>query len=516
MLIIRDGWGYNPDPHGNAVHLARTPVADRFARDYPSTLIRTDGLFVGLPESTMGNSEVGHQNIGAGRIVHQESVRITRAISSGEFYSNQVLEDAVRHAAVRGTALHLMGLASNAGVHARLGHLFACIDLARKHGVTDTFIHAFTDGRDTPPDSSLGFIRQIEDYCAAAGFGRIATVCGRYWAMDRDNRWDRVQRAYRAIVHGHGETAADAYAAVKHYYDNPSGPSLRGDEFISPTVITGEGGSAVGSIKDGDAIIFYNYRGDRPREITRALVEPEFNEFDRGSRRDIRMVTMTAYAPDLNVDVAFPKHMPMQNILGELIGNHELKQFRCAETEKFPHVTYFFNDYRESPFPGEDRQIIASPQVATYDLKPEMSALEVTCEMLDRIGSGVYDAIILNYANGDMVGHTGVLEAAIKAVETVDRCVGQVTDAWLEMGGVAIVTADHGNSEMMIDPNSGRPHTAHTLFPVPLYVLDERCKGTPLRDGGCLADVAPTALDMMELETPPEMTGTSLFRSVDE
>ena len=516
MLIVRDGWGHNPNPHGNAVHLAKTPVADQFARNYANTLIRTDGPFVGLPESTMGNSEVGHQNIGAGRVVYQESVRITQAISNGEFFANPALTAVVRHAATNGTALHLMGLASDAGVHARLSHLLACIDLAQKHGVKETFIHAFTDGRDTPPDSGLGYVEQIEEYCTAIGCGQIATVCGRYWAMDRDNRWDRVQRAYQAIVHGQGETAANARAAVQQYYDDPAGPSLRGDEFISPTVITGEGGRGARGIDDGDVVIFYNYRGDRPREITRALVDIDFNEFDRGSRRDIRMVTMTAYAPDLKVDVAFPKLPAMKSIFGELIANHNLRQFRCAETEKFAHVTYFFNDYRESPFPGEDRQIIASPKVATYDLQPEMSALEVTREVLRRVGAD-YDAIILNYANGDMVGHTGVLEAAIKAIETVDHCVGQVTDAWLDMGGVAIVTADHGNSEMMIDPNSGRPHTAHTLYPVPLYVLDERFKGIPMRDDGCLADVAPTALKMMGLEIPPEMTGESLFiAAVDE
>jgi 2,3-bisphosphoglycerate-independent phosphoglycerate mutase len=527
VLIIRDGWGKNPYPqwnHANAVYLAGHPVADKLLAEYPNVLIHTSGFDVGLPEGTMGNSEVGHQNIGAGRVVDQESVRITKQIRSGEFFDNPTLDETVQNALQKGTNLHLMGLVSDAGVHALLEHLYACLELCKRRGLTRVFLHAFTDGRDTPPNSGLGYIRQIEAKMREIGVGRIATVSGRYWAMDRDNRWPRVEKAFDAIVLGEGPRFESAEAAVTYYYERPSAPNMTGDEFIIPSVI---GDRAPGTdpatgratdvlvpravVKNGDSIIFYNYRGDRPRELTKAFVLNEFSGFDRGPKLDVFYTTMTAYEQGLPVHVAYPKPPKMTNILGELLCNVSLRQFRCAETEKFPHVTFFFNDYREPPFPGEDRQIIPSPQVSTYDLKPEMSAYGVCDEMVKRIDSGVYDMLVVNFANGDMVGHTGKLEAAVKAVEHVDICCGQILEAVGRQNGVAIVTADHGNCEQMIDPATGGPHTAHTTYDVELIVVDDRMKGKTLQENGRLADVAPTALHMMGINKPPEMTGRSLI-----
>jgi 2,3-bisphosphoglycerate-independent phosphoglycerate mutase len=515
VLIIRDGWGKNPYPQwnkANAVFLAKHPIADRIMAHYPTTLIHTSGFDVGLPEGTMGNSEVGHQNIGAGRIVDQESVAITKQIRDGQFYENPVLNQAVKRAIEKKGAVHLFGISSDAGVHGLLEHLYACLELCRRRGADRVFLHAFTDGRDTPPNSGLGYIRQIEAKMRELGVGKIATISGRYWAMDRDNRWQRVEKAYRALTAGEGPKFSSAEAAVQNYYDHPTEPNLAGDEFITPSVISDDGSTPRAVVKNGDSVIFYNYRGDRPREITKAFVLPEFTGFDRGPMLDLFYCTMTAYEQGLPVHVAYPKPPKMKNILAQYISDLGLKQFRCAETEKFPHVTFFFNDYREEPFLGEDRQIIPSPKdVATYDQKPEMSARGVCDEVVRRIDSGTYDLIVVNFANGDMVGHTGVLPAAIKAVEVVDECVGKILDALKKQNGSAIVFADHGNCEQMIDPSTGGPHTAHTTYDVELIVVDDRFKGRKLLEDGRLADVAPTALKIMGLPQPAEMTGKSLI-----
>jgi len=515
VIIVRDGWGKNPYPkwnNANAVYLAKHPVADRIMAEYPSALIHTSGFDVGLPEGTMGNSEVGHQNIGAGRIVDQESVAITKQIRDGKFFDNVELNRCVGRAIETGGSLHLFGIVSDAGVHGLLEHLFACLELCRRRGLSRVFLHAFTDGRDTPPNSGLEYIRKIQAKMNELGVGKIATVIGRYWAMDRDNRWDRVEKAYRAITQGVGAKFTSAEQAVQHYYNHPTEPNMSGDEFITPSVICDDGVTPRAVVKNGDSILFYNYRGDRPREITKAFVIPDFKGFDRGPQLDLFYCTMTAYEQGLPVHVAYPKPPKMISILGEYVSTLGLKQFRCAETEKFPHVTFFFNDYREEPFPGEDRQIIPSPKdVQTYDQKPEMSAQGVCDEVVRRIDSGMYDLIVVNFANGDMVGHTGVLAAAIKAVEIVDACVGRILDAIKKQDGTAIVLADHGNCEQMIDPTTGGPHTAHTTYDVELIVVDDRFKGRKLLDDGRLADVAPTALKMMDLPQPKEMTGKSLI-----
>jgi 2,3-bisphosphoglycerate-independent phosphoglycerate mutase len=544
VIIVRDGWGKNPYSQwnkANAVYLAKHPVADSLLANYPSTLIHTSGFDVGLPEGTMGNSEVGHQNIGAGRVVDQESVKITKEIRSGAFFQNTEMNAAMDNVLKRKSKLHIFGIVSDAGVHGLLEHLYAVLELANRRGVTNVFLHAFTDGRDTPPTSGLGYVRQIDAKMKEIGVGKIATVSGRYWAMDRDNRWPRVEKAYRAIAFGEGAEFPSAEAAVQHYYDNPTKPNMSGDEFVTPSVICHNNGEPIASVGNGDSVIFYNYRGDRPREITKAFVydpfpyqmqvsigdDEELSDevppktpetqtvtmgFERGPKLDLYYVTMTAYESGLPVHVAYPKPPKMSNILGEYVSNLGLKQFRCAETEKFPHVTFFFNDYRDAPFPGEDRQIIPSPtDVATYDQKPQMSAQGVADEVVRRIDSGQYDLIVVNFANTDMVGHTGVLAAAIKAVEFVDARVGQILDAVKRQNGAAIVLADHGNCEQMIDPETGAPHTAHTTYDVELIVVDDRFKGRKLREGGRLADVAPTALQMMGLPKPAEMTGASLI-----
>jgi 2,3-bisphosphoglycerate-independent phosphoglycerate mutase len=397
VLIVRDGWGSNPYPkwnHANAVYLAKHPVDDALMATYPHALIHTSGFDVGLPEGTMGNSEVGHQNIGAGRIVDQESVRITKQIRTGEFFNNPELNAAVTNSLENGSNLHLFGIVSDAGVHGLLEHLYACLELCKRRGLARVFLHAFTDGRDTAPNSGINYIRQIEAKMREIGSGKIATVIGRFWAMDRDNRWPRVERAYRAIVSGEGSMFRSAEEAVIHYYDHPTEPGMSGDEFVTPSVISDTGTTPRAVVRDGDSIIFYNYRGDRPRELTKAFVLPEFSGFDRGKKLNVYYVTMTAYEQGLPVHAAYPKPPKMTNILGELISNKGMKQFRCAETEKYPHVTFFFNDYRDAPFPGEDRQIIPSPRtmpdgspLTTYDQKPQMSAYEVCDEVVRRIDS---------------------------------------------------------------------------------------------------------------------------------
>ncbi len=525
VLIVRDGWGRNPHAEHdafNAVKLAATPRCDELLDRYPAALIHTSGEDVGLPESTMGNSEVGHQNIGAGRIVFQESVRITQSIRSGEFFDNPELVGAVQRAKAGGARVHLMGLASDVGVHSRLGHLYGCIELCKRLDHGEVAIHCFTDGRDSGPFTGKDFVADIEAKCAEIGIGRVASICGRYYAMDRDNRWERVRRAYDLLT-GRGDAPRfdDATAAMQDYYDQPTNDSQRGDEFVTPRTI-GE----PAPIRDGDTVIFYNYRGDRPREITRAFVMDQFHGhvkaspdtgepgFDRGDKLDLCYVTMTAYEQELGqwVKVAFPKPPKMADIAGEYLSRNGFTQFRTAETEKFPHVTFFFNDYRDEPFDGESRQMAQSPRVATYDLQPQMSAPEVCDIVLGRLAAAdCEDMILVNFANGDMVGHTGVLDAAIKAVETVDDCAGKIVDATLNRGGALIVTADHGNAEQMYDPTTDAPHTAHTTFDVECIVVDPDRAGATLRDGGRLADVMPTALQLLGLEPPGEMTGRSLL-----
>lgn len=527
VVIIRDGWGENPHPewdHANAVKIAQPPIDALLRRTCPFTLIKTSGLDVGLPEGTMGNSEVGHQNIGAGRIVDQEQVRITKAIRDGAFYNNPEIVAAIATCQGRRGRLHIMGLASDEGVHSRLEHLYACVSAAARRGLREVYVHCFTDGRDSPPQSGREFIRQIEAELRRIGVGQIASVCGRYWAMDRDNRWQRTERAYRMLTQGAGDAAPSALAAIERYYAHPTEPNMAGDEFIPPTVITEDGLSPVATIRDGDAVIFFNFRGDRPRQLVKAITSAEFPfrasdkggevremGFPRPHKLDLTFVTMTAYESGLPVKEAFPKPPPMKNIAGAFLSDLGLRQFRAAETEKYAHVTFFFNDYREEPFPGEERLLVPSPKVSTYDQKPEMSALELTDAVEKRIAAGVDDLIILNFANPDMVGHTGSLPAAVQACKTVDDCVGRVLKAVEAAGGSAIVTADHGNLEQMIDPATGGPHTSHTTYDVPLYVVGAAFRDKKLRSGGRLADVLPTALAMLGLTPPPEMTGRSLI-----
>lgn len=529
IVIIRDGWGENPYPewdHANAVKLAKPPVDARLRQDWPWTLIATSGFDVGLPEGTMGNSEVGHQNIGAGRIVDQDSVRITKAVRDGSFFSNAELVAAVERCRARESALHIIGLASDGGVHSRLEHLIACVDLAARRGLRKVFLHLFTDGRDTPPNSGLEYVAKIETELARLKVGQIATICGRYWAMDRDNRWQRTERGYRMLTRGDGDAAPTARVALERYYANPSEPTMKGDEFVPPTVISEDGQAPTATIRDGDAVIFFNFRGDRPRQLVTAFTVDKFPYvgrdktgeeremgFPRGRKLDLYFVTMTAYEAGLPVKVAYVKPPKMANIAGEYFSRLGLRQFRAAETEKYAHVTFFFNDYREEPFAGEERQMVPSPKVATYDLQPEMSARPLTELILQRIATGIDDFLLLNFANPDMVGHTGSIPAAVSACKIVDECVGRVLEAIQARGGCAIVTADHGNLEQMIDPETGGPHTAHTTYTVPLYIVGEPFRRAKLRPGGRLADVMPTALAMLGLERPAEMTGRSLIEA---
>ncbi|MHC4543724.1 MAG: 2,3-bisphosphoglycerate-independent phosphoglycerate mutase [Planctomycetota bacterium] len=509
VMIIRDGWGYNPNPDEdayNAVKCANTPVDDMLMAEYPNCLIHTYGGYVGLPDGTMGNSEVGHQNLGGGRIVPQESVRISTAIRDGSFFENEEFENLVEFVKSNNSKIHLMGLCSDIGVHSRLDHLYGLLELAKRNGIEDVFIHAFTDGRDSPPNSGEGYIADIEKKAQEIGVGTIASVMGRFYAMDRDSRWERVQKAYECLRTGKGIKAASAAEAIAKSYEKDVT-----DEFIEPTCIVNSDNEPIAPIEDGDGVVFFNFRGDRPREITRAFVDADFKEFARPAKPDIHYVCMTEYDETLPAQVAFPKLPKMKNILGAYWGSLGLKQFRCAETEKYAHVTFFFNDYTEKPFRGEDRQIVPSPRVRTYDLKPEMSAYEVTDVVLQRLDSNKYDVVVVNFANPDMVGHTGILEAAIKAAETVDECVGRVLDKVKSLGGVAIITADHGNFERMWDKEKNQPHTAHTVGDVPLIIFDDRYKDKKLQEGGRLADVGPTLLEMMGLLQPEEMTGQSLL-----
>jgi 2,3-bisphosphoglycerate-independent phosphoglycerate mutase len=521
LLVIRDGWGRNPHPEQdsfNAVHLAKKPVDDRLHREYPHALIAASGHDVGLPDGIMGNSEVGHENIGAGRIVEQELLRLNKLFADDLIAGNPVWRGAIDRVKERKSRLHLMGIVSDAGVHGMLEHLYGFLKQAKKDGLgpDQVFIHAFTDGRDSPPASGLGYIRQVEEQCRQIGVGKIATVCGRFWAMDRDNRWDRVAKAYAMLTGQKAEaTAPSAEAAVQAYYDKPFNASQKGDEFIVPSWVVGPDGKPIAAIADGDAVVFYNYRGDRPREITKAFVIDGFKEFDRGRKLDLYYATMTAYEEGLPVHVILPKPEKLKNILGQVVSDAGIAQFRCAETEKNPHVTFFFNNYRATPFPGEDRAGPSSPKVATYDEQPEMSSVAVTKLAQEAILSGKYGLIVVNFANPDMVGHTGALAAAVKAVEATDVGLGILLDALAQKHGRGLVCADHGNVEQMWDPVHNVAHTQHTLNLVEAFVVGEGFVAgkTKMRTGGRLADIAPTILQLMDLPKPPEMTGQSLILS---
>ncbi len=499
MLCIMDGFGCRDDARANAIDTARTPNLDKLFATCPHTQIGASGMDVGLPDGQMGNSEVGHTNIGAGRVVYQELTRITKAIQDGDFFENDVLKAAMENAKKPGAALHLYGLLSDGGVHSHNTHLYGLLEMAKREGVQDVFIHCFMDGRDTPPASGKDYVRELTAKCGEIGVGKVATICGRYYAMDRDNRWDRVQKAYDALVLGKGETAACGVCAMQNSYD-----AGNTDEFVLPTVIEG-----TGRIKAGDSVVFFNFRPDRAREITRTLVDPDFNGFERENGCfPLYYVCFTQYDATMpNVEVAF-KPQSLKNTLGEYLAACGKTQLRIAETEKYAHVTFFFNGGVEAACANEDRALIASPKVATYDLKPEMSAYEVAEECCARIASDKYDVIILNFANCDMVGHTGVFDAAVAAVEAVDACVGKVIDAVLAKGGAVLLTADHGNADYMADED-GTPFTAHTTNPVPFLVAG--AGEVALREGGRLADIAPTMLKLMGLAQPAEMSGESII-----
>lgn len=504
LLVVLDGWGIRKEREANAIALAGTPELERISRDFAYAELRTSGLAVGLPEGQMGNSEVGHTNIGAGRIVYQDLVRINRAAESGELVSNPVIRDAMDKAKSEGTAFHLLGLVSPGGVHSSMDHLVALLHAAKQRGLPRVYLHAFLDGRDTPPSSALGFVEGLLPTLRETG-AEIATVSGRYYAMDRDKRWDRVQLAYEAIVHGRGPKAPDALSVIRASYAEKIT-----DEFVKPTVIAHGNGEPVGRVRDGDVCLFFNFRADRARELTRALAFQDFKEFDRGNLKLGRYVCMTQYDETFDLPVAFGPDQPRE-IFPEVLAERQLRQFRTAETEKYAHVTFFFNGGREVVFPGEDRFLVPSPRdVKTYDLKPEMSAREVTAELVKRIDSGAYDFALVNFANPDMVGHTGVLDAAIKAVKTVDECVGHLGDACRRNGWVMAISADHGNCELMIDPETGGPHTAHTLNPVPFYLIHPDYRGAKLRPG-VLADIAPTLLKVMGLPQPSQMNRLGLL-----
>ncbi len=502
-LIIMDGYGVNERHEGNAIFAAKTPNMDKYMAEYPNSVVHASGMDVGLPDGQMGNSEVGHTNIGAGRIVYQELTRITKSIEDGDFFENEALVGAVENCKKNGSALHLMGLLSDGGVHSHINHLYGLLEMAKKNGLEKVYVHCFMDGRDVSPTSGADFAEALVAKMRAIETGKIATVMGRYYAMDRDNRWERVSEAYKAMVYGEGNKDTSAVNAIKKSYNE--GVT---DEFVVPTVITDDEGNALGKLSAKDSVVFFNFRPDRAREITRTIVDADFTGFDR-EFFETYYVCMTQYDASMpNVEVAF-KPQSLVNTFGEYISQKGLRQLRIAETEKYAHVTFFFNGGVESVYDGEDRALINSPKVATYDLQPEMSAPEVTDEVVKRIESGEYDVIVLNFANCDMVGHTGIFDAAVKAVETVDTCLGRTIDAILKMGGTALVTADHGNADQMVDYDTNDVFTAHTTNVVPLVLIGAE-KGAKLKVGR-LADLAPTMLDLMRLEKPAEMTGESLL-----
>jgi 2,3-bisphosphoglycerate-independent phosphoglycerate mutase len=502
VLMVLDGFGVRDDGEDNAIAAARTPNWARFLRTYPHTTLAASEMRVGLPDGQMGNSEVGHLNMGAGRVVYMDSTRITRAVRTGEIGNNAVLAEAMDR--VRDTgALHFLGLVSDGGVHSYQEHLEGLLRMAKGRGLKRVFVHAFLDGRDTPPSSGAGYVGKLQSFLSGLGVGTIATVSGRYYAMDRDKRWERTEKAWRAMVVGEGVGAADPVAAVQESYD-------RGvtDEFVEPIVIAQPGGAPVALMNDGDSAVFFNFRADRARQITRALALEDFDGFARPRRPGLFFVCMTEYDKTFSLPVAFPPQT-LTRILADVMAEHGLPNLRIAETEKYAHVTYFFNGGTEKPWPGEERVLVPSPKVATYDLKPEMSAREITSELLQQLAKDRFAVVVGNFANPDMVGHTGVLPAAVRAVEVVDECLGRIAQAVLAGGGALLITADHGNCEVMRDPVTGQPHTAHTTLPVPFVLVQDGATGA-LRSGGALEDVAPTILGLLGIAPPPEMTGRDL------
>ncbi|MBO6304952.1 MAG: 2,3-bisphosphoglycerate-independent phosphoglycerate mutase [Selenomonadaceae bacterium] len=502
-LIIMDGWGIGKeDDPSNAIKKGKTPNLDKIAKDFPKATLQASGMFVGLPDGQMGNSEVGHTNIGAGRVVYQELTRITKSIADGDFFENKALLKAARDAKAAGGALHLMGLVSPGGVHSHTKHLYGLLELAKREGLQKVYIHCFLDGRDVPPASAHEYLAELEEKIKEIGVGQIATISGRFYAMDRDKRWNRVELAYKAIASADAPKKASSAEAIQaSYADKSEKPEGVTDEFVIPVVIGNYDG-----MKSGDGVIFFNFRPDRARELTHAFTDETFDGFKRVEGLKLSYTTMTQYEKGLNVNIAYPPES-ITNTLGETIAKNGLKQLRIAETEKYAHVTFFFNGGVEKEYEGEDRILVPSPKVATYDLKPEMSAIEVTDKVVEAIKSAKYDFIIMNYANGDMVGHTGVMDAAVKAVETVDTCVGRTVAAIREMGGEVIIIADHGNADMMVDPDTKEPFTAHTTNPVPIYCVSDRVQKV---NDGALCDVSPTLLTLAGLEIPKEMTGKVL------
>ncbi len=504
VLMILDGYGLNEKTEANAVALANTPVMDKLMAEYPFVKGNASGLNVGLPDGQMGNSEVGHLNMGAGRIVYQDLTKITKSIQDGDFFENKALLAACENVKANDSALHMYGLVSDGGVHSHIEHIFGILELAKRQGIEKVYVHCFLDGRDTPPASGKDYVAQLEAKMAEIGVGQVATVAGRYYAMDRDNRWDRVEKAYRALTAGEGVKAASATEGIQASYDQEVT-----DEFVLPMVIEKDG-APVATIKDNDSVIFFNFRPDRAREITRTFCDDEFTGFERGERIKTTYVCFTEYDVTIpNKQVAFVKE-EITNTFGQFLADNGLKQARIAETEKYAHVTFFFNGGIEAPNANEERILVKSPKVATYDLKPEMSAYEVCDKLTAAIRSNEYDVIIINFANPDMVGHTGVQEAAIKAVEAVDECVGKTVEALKEVDGQMFICADHGNAEQLVDYETGAPFTAHTTNPVP-FILVNADPAYKLREGGCLADIAPTLIELMGMEQPKEMTGKSLL-----
>ena len=500
VLMILDGWGISEHKEGNAIAQSNTENMDRLLAQYGHSQLFCSGEYVGLPEGQQGNSEVGHLNLGAGRVVYQELTRINKAVREHTLQDNPAFQNVMAHCMEQNKALHLMGLVSPGGVHRHSSHLYGLLEMAAAKGLKEVYVHCFLDGRDVGPSTGLGFVEELEDKLQQIGVGRIATVSGRYYAMDRDNRWERVEKAYRAMTAGAGETAASAVEAVQQSYDKGET-----DEFVLPTVVQADG-KPVAVIQAGDGVIFFNFRGDRAREISKAFVNREFDGFSR-EYLGVQYVAMTQYEEGLDMTVAFPPQ-DLQNTLGQVLADNQVKQFRVAETEKYAHVTFFFNGGVEEPNPLEDRLLVPSPKVATYDLQPEMSAIEVKDKLIEAIKGGEYPFILVNFANTDMVGHTGIPEAAQKAVETVDKCVGEVADAVKNAGGVLLITADHGNAEQMVDPVKGTPHTAHTANPVPFVVMS--AEPYTVKDGS-LQDVAPTVLKLLGIDKPADMTGESLI-----
>ncbi|MEA2175815.1 MAG: 2,3-bisphosphoglycerate-independent phosphoglycerate mutase [Blastocatellia bacterium] len=506
-LIIIDGWGYSPRTEGNAIALASTPFYDELSEKYPHTLLEASGTRVGLPAGVMGNSEVGHLNMGAGRVIRMDVTRIDYDIETGAFFSNEAISKAMDDVKTRGRALHIMGLVSDGQVHSSQEHLYALLRMAKQRGLQRVYLHCFLDGRDTPPASAYGYVEALQVKCGEIGAGRIASLIGRYYAMDRDKRWERTERAYKLLVQAEGERAIDPVEAIKKSYE-------RGvtDEFIEPLVIERETGEPVATIQEGDAVIFFNFRPDRARQLTRALAVPGFEEFPTPERPNIEFVCFSQYDKEFPLPIAFPQQQH-RNVLAEVFGHIGVRNYRLAETEKYAHVTYFFNGGVEREYPCERRLLVPSPKIATYDLEPEMSAFKVTDKVLRAIEDGETDVFIINFANADMVGHTGKLDKTIEACQYVDTCLGWITKGIRRAKGLTLITADHGNAEQMVDLKTGQPHTAHTSNLVPFHLIDDASVGINLRTGGALEDVAPTILGLLDIETTAEMTGRDLRKA---